>query len=1089
MNGAQSTDQLVAGLLQRHQRKTTNAEVNASLRKLRSNNLVSTEYPSNKWLARRTTPKAAETHSVKAADVTSNAVTPKRASAKKRPLLPPAPIESKRKLHVPEPRALRFEFIAALGAEIVDLKSGGEGQSVRLVHGRLLRRAGPLYIYRFQLTSFLSTIDDSPAQLQVGKQKFDCQIASISGLSIDLSLTTSLGQDVPSALIRSANWVLLQMLKEKFDEYGEALDFATSDSVFQCVSDSLSSKSVPQERDCLNDDQWDAVLKSFQRTLSIIWGPPGTGKTQTIAALAMNHVRTGARVLLVSHANTAVDEALEKSAKLMKDLGQLEIGAVVRLGNPKKEGLENWTPPILSSKIAEMQGHDYSKKRDALLLELETNKIKLAELSEITSLADEFKQEEAKLMDFQQMHRNKQKEIADLTRRVDFLVSSLESEYDRHNQAIAMTGFKGGVSRLLRGIPSTESIAKKINNLEYELKNTRLKLSELTSIKTVDQSSRDELERELTSKRNRLQLLLARRSTDLKVVVKAVDSLSRRCAETEVRVSEIDDYLAQIEANVIRESRLLATTLTKLYTDPRLLNERFDVIVLDEASMAPLPQVYWALRFSAKHVVIVGDFQQLPPISAQSKDEVAHKWLDHNIFDVLGANSVDKVPKFTDFLTLLKTQHRMEPDIAWIPNKLFYRGRLENHPSTESLILRSCVGESASLVLVDTANESPFCNRPGPGIRFNIYNALMTLEIAKRLLDDIGEHSSEGVGIIVPYKAQAQLISKIALDRGILDRIRINTVHSFQGGEESAIIFDTVDGVGVDRRKSMLDGDDSHLLLNVALTRAKKKFVLVGDTEFLKKKFSDSKNISKVIKAICSVGKVQDARSFMGGYKEDDFDNWVKKALQPNSNLGIIESAFLTDKLFWPTYLSDLQNAQKRVVIMSPFVSSNRSGKLGDLFKLLVDRGVDISLFVRPANNQPLNLKEDTEVFINRWRQMNIRVITKHNMHEKICIIDDSILWEGSLNILSHSQSTEHMRRFVGENAVKEVVSALELNSDDEPVGMVAGMRCKNCGASMVVRKGRYGKFYGCTQYSKTKCDYKEQIQSVKAKDQRTKKS
>ena len=79
---------------------------------------------------------------------------------------------------------------------------------------------------------------------------------------------------------------------------------------------------------------------SFSSQLAIIWGPPGTGKTKTIATAIEAHLNAGRRVLLVSHANNAVDEALEDVADQLKANPLYLEGKLVRLGKPQEEHLK-----------------------------------------------------------------------------------------------------------------------------------------------------------------------------------------------------------------------------------------------------------------------------------------------------------------------------------------------------------------------------------------------------------------------------------------------------------------------------------------------------------------------------------------------------------------------------------------------------------------------------------------------------------------------------------------------------------------------------------------------------------------------------
>jgi len=106
-------------------------------------------------------------------------------------------------------------------------------------------------------------------------------------------------------------------------------------------------------------------------------------------------------------------------------------------------------------------------------------------------------------------------------------------------------------------------------------------------------------------------------------------------------------------------------------------------------------------------------------------------------------------------------------------------------------------------------------------------------------------------------------------------------------------------------------------------------------------------------------------------------------------------------------------------------------------------------------------MRDEARQIIQLFEDKNIKVVQREKMHQKIAIIDGHILWEGSLNILSHRDAGEHMRRIEGKSAVDEVVSLFEL---DDPSGIGDGVRkCKRCSDGvLVVRHGKYGKFLRC---------------------------
>ncbi|HCU21767.1 MAG TPA: hypothetical protein DF698_02520 [Candidatus Atribacteria bacterium] len=162
---------------------------------------------------------------------------------------------------------------------------------------------------------------------------------------------------------------------------------------------------------------------------------------------------------------------------------------------------------------------------------------------------------------------------------------------------------------------------------------------------------------------------------------------------------------------------------------------------------------------------------------------------------------------------------------------------------------------------------------------------------------------------------------------------------------------------------------------------------------------------------------------------------------------------------------------------MSPFVSLNRAGKLVDFFRVLLGKDVVVRIYTRPPSQQSGSLSEHAEQVINQFENLGSKVIQRKGMHQKIAIIDGKIAWEGSLNILSHKDTQEQMRRFEGENAVQEIARNLELDKVES--GSSAGKLCPRCfeegiEINLVQKQGRYGIFWGCPRFPA--CRYTENI-------------
>ena len=95
-------------------------------------------------------------------------------------------------------------------------------------------------------------------------------------------------------------------------------------------------------------------------------------------------------------------------------------------------------------------------------------------------------------------------------------------------------------------------------------------------------------------------------------------------------IEGIDEALKMVEDLVIAHATVVATTLTRAYLRDSIQSRRFDTVILDEASMAPIPALWVAASLAGCNAVVVGDFKQLPPI-VLSESELAKKWLGRRI--------------------------------------------------------------------------------------------------------------------------------------------------------------------------------------------------------------------------------------------------------------------------------------------------------------------------------------------------------------------------------------------------------------------------------------------------------------------------
>jgi len=978
------------------------------------------------------------------------------------------------------------EFMQALQQEINALKKGKGGSMVKVFNGRLLRETSGLFVYVFHLENFLIALDDTPAEIEVAGTKCQCQVVSVRGMEVQIALEKSFGQNVAEAKIWTNLWFLLELLRKKYEEALPSADskFEISKKLFAGIaSERVGGGSEPEYSlsagESPNQSQKNAIADSFNKSLAVIWGPPGTGKTKTIAKAVQAHLNAGRRVLLASHANTAVDEALEDIAEHLKPTDFYQEGKLIRQGVCHKATLEKDYPLVILDNIAAKLGESLTREKNDLLSEqtkiegflnsckglMETKTLAEQASKDCDSLKDSLSDVQNKLKNAQNElkdHKNVQKEKRDKlakAKQAGFLKRTflglnpekLQGEIDR--LSVTIDAKNRVVSEQKARYDETKS---KLTAKESEIKRLQDKLSKLISEWGV---SVEELNSEIEKKENRLE-------------------------EINTRLGEIDKELDEIQKRALTEARLVATTLTKTFSSKQFPDEPFDILIIDESSMAPLPYIYWAAGRVSSAVTIVGDFLQLPPICV-SDDSMARKWLGRSIFDVLGINSVKQATQ-DEKVSFLDTQYRMAPDIAGIPNKFFYQGFLHNGANTKNIIFEDSIGGSSPLVMVDTTATSPWCSRLSTSGRFNIYHALVSTSIARKLLS---ESDVDTIGIVTPYRAQARLIQKITKDWDIGGKVRVDTVHRFQGGEEQVIILDCVEGPGVPKW-SMLDDQrqDSaaRLLLNVALTRAKSKVFLVAHKQHFYSTLNKKSIIVKVIERFSDVGVALSSENLVDNYFASDFEKWASAVIETPDIINEDNSTLFTEKNFWPVFLKDLQSVETNLIIMSPFASLARAGKLMDFFRALSQKGVKVRVYTRPPRQQGGSLSEHAEQVIEQLETIGVEVIQRSNMHQKIAVIDDCIAWEGSLNILSHRDTKEQMRRLEGENAVQEVIRSLDLDKDEKPLYSPRESRsqadddlCPRClekglESKLVQRMGRYGPFWGCSSFPK--CRYTKDI-------------
>lgn len=272
---------------------------------------------------------------------------------------------------------------------------------------------------------------------------------------------------------------------------------------------------------------------------------------------------------------------------------------------------------------------------------------------------------------------------------------------------------------------------------------------------------------------------------------------------------------------IIKAATVICTTNSTAGSEI-LKAEKFDFAVIDEATQSTEPSALIAV-LKAKRFIMAGDHKQLPPTVLN--EEAACRSFTKSLFERLLALHGDKIR------VMLDVQYRMNEEIAEFPNREFYDGKLKADEQVKRRTLRDILPESVDedredvkpFLFIDTCDELEERVRKGSTSRENPGEAKLVKDVAERLLNR--GIRPEDIAVISPYDDQVAQIKRMLRVEGL----EIKTVDGFQGREKEVVIVSFVRS-----NKSGTIGFLKDLRrLNVSITRAKRKLVLIGDSNTL----------------------------------------------------------------------------------------------------------------------------------------------------------------------------------------------------------------------------------------------------------------
>ena len=313
-------------------------------------------------------------------------------------------------------------------------------------------------------------------------------------------------------------------------------------------------------------------------------------------------------------------------------------------------------------------------------------------------------------------------------------------------------------------------------------------------------------------------------------------------------INETQKLKNELGELLLRSKRIVGATCVGIANKKiGLENMTFDLVIVDEASKALPAEILIPLN-KAKKCVIIGDHKQLPPtlnkaltdeeeLEIEDREYCETELFEKSLFEKL----FEEAPDYAK--GMLKTQYRMPTSIGNMVSKFFYDEELENG---ENCTDKKSLFFEKNLNWLDTSkiknnmeddNKSPF--------------NLVEVNVIKDLIKSIRDKKIDSrIAVITPYKGQKREIKKALIKENLMDKVFVDTVDSFQGDEADIVIF------SVTRAKKKTEFFSKDARLNVAFSRAKKEFIIVGSIDYFVKKYGKESKLSKIAEFIKENGSV-----------------------------------------------------------------------------------------------------------------------------------------------------------------------------------------------------------------------------------------
>jgi hypothetical protein len=550
-------------------------------------------------------------------------------------------------------------------------------------------------------------------------------------------------------------------------------------------------------------EQSEAVKKILQNRMTYLWGPARTGKTKTLAMVAVNYLKAGKSVLLVAPTARTADDAFRRILALGKELSVGLEGMVARAGLPGDPA-------------------DVEPASFWLEYEVETKRTdKKKQLEEGVALLRSY----WKTKVHQYLHEDFYTRLGDLRERTNENRKQLDKVRDE------ITALKETVTRA----QNASVIAKLKKGFSKEdLAAAQKQLSE----RFLTQKRLQPIQQALTAELMRVESQSPIEAAELKeyqLAVKRIGELGGVKKLTE----DVESQSAVDEAALLSAKKCVITTVTGLFCDHRLQGKHFDVVLVDDAAQLGIPYLAALALLANDSMTVAGDPFQLGPESV-ARTDLAQTWLQQDVFLTLAGTEqleslYDWAQKQSRWCVPLTSRVAAAPKLSRFIASFAFNDRI-------NVVERP--GAKGSIVVLDTSDLKPTCRQyfgKKKLVPFNDVQTKRTVDAVKHILARGQRHASE-IGVVVPIPGTA-LYTKLQIRMQGIRNVEIGTPATMQGRTKKAIVFDLT-MAGVDYTMRHLDdrkiGEHRIMrMLNSVLSCVEEDLYIVADVPHFKSVYKD----------------------------------------------------------------------------------------------------------------------------------------------------------------------------------------------------------------------------------------------------------